>query len=146
LIQSPRSLEIGDAYMRVARVQGVPTSNNLGQMEQADDSLKTAEDLVQSVLAAQPRNRIAMLRAAQIAHDRMILAWWLKRPKGQSLNFARNAAASLDHYLNTGGIDNGETDGVFVCYTNVVKQYMREEHADEALRLGRRARLTWPVP
>ncbi|HEY7391852.1 MAG TPA: serine/threonine-protein kinase [Bryobacteraceae bacterium] len=132
-------LEIGNAYMRVARVQGVPTSNNLGEMEQADESLRTAEGLIQSVLTAQPRNRMAMLRAAQIAHDRMILAWWLKRPKGQSLNFARKSAAWLDHYLKTGGIDNGETDGVFVSYTNVVKQYMREDQADEALRLGRRA-------
>ena len=95
------ALEIGNAYMRVARVQGVPISNNLGQMEQAEDSLRTAEDLVQSVLAAQPRNRIAMLRAAQITHDRMILAWWLKRPKGQSLDFARKSAAWLDQYLST---------------------------------------------
>jgi tetratricopeptide (TPR) repeat protein len=133
------ALEIGSAYMRVARVQGVPISNNLGQMEQADESLKKAADLLQSVLAAQPGNRIAMLRAAQISHDRMILAWWLKRPKGQSLNFARKAAASLDQYLNTGGIDNGEAESVFVSYTNVVKQYMREEQADEALRVGRRA-------
>jgi hypothetical protein len=132
-------LEIGNAYMRVARVQGVPTSNNLGEMEQADESLRTAEGLVHSVLAAQPHNRMAMLRAAQIAHDRMILAWWLKRPKGQSMDFARKSATSLEHYLNTGGIDNGETDGVFVTYTNVVKQYMREDQADEALRLGRRA-------
>jgi tetratricopeptide (TPR) repeat protein len=133
------ALEIGNAYMRVARVQGVPTTNNLGEMEQADKSLTTAEGLVQSVLAAQPRNRIAMLRAAQIAHDRMILAWWLKRPKGQSLDFARKSAAWLDDYLKTGGIDNGETDGVFVTYTNVAKQYMREDQADEALRVGRRA-------
>jgi tetratricopeptide (TPR) repeat protein len=132
-------LEIGNAYMRVARVQGVPTSNNLGEMEQADESLKTAEELVQSVLAAQPHNRIAMLRSAQIAHDRMILAWWLKRPKGQSLNFAHKSAAWLDQYLNTGRIDNGEMDGVFLSYTNVTKQYMREDEVDEALRLGRRA-------
>jgi tetratricopeptide (TPR) repeat protein len=132
-------LEIGNAYMRVARVQGVPTTNNLGEMEQADESLRTAEGLVQSVLAAQPRNRIAKLRSAQIAHDRMILAWWLKRPRGQSLNFARKSAAWLDQYLKTGGIDNGEADAVFVSYTNVTKQYMREDQADEALLLGRRA-------
>jgi hypothetical protein len=41
-------------------------------MEQADESLGTADGMVQSVLAAHPHNRIA--------HDRMILAWWLKRP------------------------------------------------------------------
>jgi hypothetical protein len=64
----------------VARVQGVPTTNNLGEMEQADESLGTADGMVQSVLAAHPHNRIAMLPRRQIAHDRMILAWWLKRP------------------------------------------------------------------
>jgi tetratricopeptide (TPR) repeat protein len=133
------ALEIGNAYMRVARVQGVPTSNNLGEMEQADESLRNAEGLVQSVLGSQPRNRIAMLRAAQIAHDRMILAWWLKRPAGQSLNFARKSAAWLDQYLNTGPIDNGEMDALFLSFTNVTKQFMREDQAEEALRLGRRA-------
>ena len=68
------ALELGNAYMRVARVQGVPISANLGQMEQAEQNLRKAEGFIQSVLAWQPANRAAMLRAAQIAHDRMMLA------------------------------------------------------------------------
>ena len=30
------ALDVGTAYMRVARVQGIPISPNLGQLEQAD--------------------------------------------------------------------------------------------------------------
>src|SRR6185295_7529579 len=68
------ALEIGNAYMRVARVQGVPISQNLGQMDQAEQNLRTAETFIQTALASAPVNRTALLRAAQIAHDRMLLA------------------------------------------------------------------------
>ena len=68
------ALEVGNAYMRVARVQGVPIAANLGQMDQADRNLRIAEKFIQTTLAAQPGNRMAMLRSAQIAHDRMVLA------------------------------------------------------------------------
>src|SRR5262249_9227946 len=64
------ALEIGNAYMRVARVQGVPISTNLGQTDQAEKNLVVAKGYIDSVLASQPGNRIALLRAAQIAHDR----------------------------------------------------------------------------
>src|SRR5439155_8139458 len=68
------ALELGTAYMRVARVQGVNISPNLGQTQQADQTAQKAQALIDSVLASQPRNRTALLRASQIAHDRMILA------------------------------------------------------------------------
>src|SRR5262249_55231027 len=66
------ALELGQAYLKVARVQGVSSERNLGQMDQADQNLRIADQLVQSVLAAQPENRTAFLRSAQISHDRMI--------------------------------------------------------------------------
>ena len=53
-------------------VRGVEQS--LGQMDQAGRDLRTAEDLIQSVLASQPANRTALLRAAEIAQHRMVLA------------------------------------------------------------------------
>ena len=60
--------------MRVARVQGVPVTSNLGHEAEADRSLQKAEALLRSVLTARPADRMAILRSAQIAHDRMILA------------------------------------------------------------------------
>jgi hypothetical protein len=65
------ALEVGTAYMSVARVEGVPrTGPNLGQMAQAEGDLRIAEELIHSVLGSQPANRTALLRAAQIAADR----------------------------------------------------------------------------
>ena len=46
-------LEVGSAYMRVARVQGVPMqTSNLGQTDEAERSLRAAEAMVRSVLVA----------------------------------------------------------------------------------------------
>jgi hypothetical protein len=91
------ALEVGNAYMRVARVQGVPISPTLGQVDQAEKNLRTADAFVQSTLKAQPGNRAAMLRAAQIAHDRMLLARYGDRDD-EALNFAKNSAKWLERY------------------------------------------------
>src|SRR5262249_49810071 len=56
------NLELGFAYLQVARVQGVSIGQNLGQMEQAGKNLEIAEGLIQSVLAAEPGNRTALMR------------------------------------------------------------------------------------
>jgi len=133
------ALEVGNAYMRVARVQGVPMPGNLGQMAQADESLKSGERLVESVLSAQPGNRLAMLRSAQIAHDRMMVAWWLRQPRGESLAFAKKSAERLDAYVSTGTVDSAEIDAVLLTSINVATQYLREDQPDEALRISRRA-------
>src|SRR5207237_9319288 len=69
------SLEIGDAYRQVARVQGVPDSTaDLGKFADAEASLRKGEALVESVLSSDPANRKALLQSAQIAHDRMNIA------------------------------------------------------------------------
>ena len=49
------ALEVANAYMRVARVQGVPISANLGQMDKAEQNLRIADGLVHSVLLSQPQ-------------------------------------------------------------------------------------------
>ena len=83
--------------MRVARVQGVPISPTLGQMDQAEQNLRIADGFIQSVLRAQPGNRIAMLRAAQVAHDQMILARFKSRGE-DAFEDAKKSAAWLDKF------------------------------------------------
>ena len=61
------ALDLGTAYIRVARVQGIPIASNLGEMDKAYQTLEKAALLVDSVLAAQPQNRLAYLRRAQIS-------------------------------------------------------------------------------
>ncbi len=68
------ALDMADAYLRIARVQGVPLSENLGQADKAEQSLRTAERLLHMALLRNPDNQRALLRSAQIAHDRRLLA------------------------------------------------------------------------
>ncbi len=89
------ALEIAATYLQVARVQGVPTDSNLGQFAQAEESLRRADAFVESVLAAAPGNRRALLTSAQIAHDRMVLA--SLQDRGQDVvAHAKKVTAQLD--------------------------------------------------
>jgi tetratricopeptide (TPR) repeat protein len=130
------ALDVGNAYMRVARVQGVSIAANLGQVDQAEQNLIIAERFIQSVLAAQPSNRIAILRAAQIAHDRMLIARARSRDE-EALMFARKSAEWLEKF-HAGKGDELETIAVLRTYLNVADQHMYGRQFDDALRLSRR--------
>src|ERR1017187_9230018 len=67
-------------------------------MDQAERNLGIAGGFIGSVLLSQPENRTAMLRSAQIAHDRMILARFNGRPEAE-LPLARQAAEWLRTHL-----------------------------------------------
>ncbi|HKV77571.1 MAG TPA: serine/threonine-protein kinase [Candidatus Sulfotelmatobacter sp.] len=131
------SLEIGNAYMNVARVQGVPIAPTLGQMDQAEQSLRIAEGFVQSALKAQPGNRMAMLRAAQIAHDRMILARF-RDDSGGALELAKQSSEWLERF-NAGNGDEAESYAILNTYLNVADQFSTEDELNESLRLCKRA-------
>ncbi len=132
------ALEVGNAYMRVARVQGVPISPNLGQMDQAEQTLKIAERFVHSVLVSQPANRTALLRAAQIGHDRMILARLNGGRRDEALAFAQQSAGWLEKF-HAGKIDKPEMSAVLTTYLNVADQCVSGRQFDDALRLCSRA-------
>jgi serine/threonine protein kinase len=130
------ALEVGNAYMRVARVQGVPISPTLGQADLARENLGIAEGLIQSVLKAQPGNRTAMLRAAQIAHDQMILARFDSR-YDDALESAGKSANWLEKFAARKG-DESEGPAILNTYLNVADQFQSEHHFEEALRLCNR--------
>lgn len=100
------SLEIGAAYLQVARIQGVPTDSHLGLFAQAEDSLGKADAFVDAALAADRGNRRALLTSAEIAHDRMILAIAQNRRQDVPAQAAR-ITAQLD-LLNRGKLDAHE--------------------------------------
>jgi serine/threonine protein kinase len=128
------ALDVGTAYMRVGRVQGVPISPNLGQSDQAEQSLVKAEAAIHSVLVAQPRNRTAFLRMAQIAHDRMTLALQ-RRDSAGALSFARKSDEWLQKFAGAGKMVEAEAEDVLVTYTNVANQYVRAQQFDDAVHL-----------
>ena len=132
------ALDLGSAYIRVARVQGIPIASNLGEMDKANQTLEKAAVLVDSVLAAQPQNRLAYLRRAQILHDRMIVAG-LKRPDDDALPLARESAAWLDKYLASGSVGASQAEQAIITLINVGNRFRIKEQFDEALRLTLRA-------
>jgi tetratricopeptide (TPR) repeat protein len=131
------ALDVGAAYMRVARVQGVPISANLGQEDDAEKNLRIAEQLIASVLRAQPDNHMAHLRAMQIAHDRMVLAE-NRRPDTEALPLARQAEAWLEKYLAGGKVDEFDKQQVVIAGMNIAFWYSRKDLTEESLRLSRR--------
>ncbi|MGO9260650.1 MAG: protein kinase domain-containing protein [Bryobacteraceae bacterium] len=131
------SLEVGNAYMRVARVQGVPIGPTLGQLDRAGQNLQIADGFLRSVLQAQPHNRTAMFRAAQIAHDRMLLAGFNNRPD-EGLLFADASAQWLEKF-QAGIGDKSEDSAILNTYLNVANRYVSARRFDKALRLTGRA-------
>ena len=105
------------------------------------------------MLATDPKNRTALLRAAQIAHDRMILAGD-RHLDQDALKFAGKSVALFDRYFATGELtaksDRREAQQVILSHTNIANRYMIAGNYDEAIRLCTRgreiARVTnWPT-
>jgi tRNA A-37 threonylcarbamoyl transferase component Bud32/tetratricopeptide (TPR) repeat protein len=130
------ALEVGAAYMRLARVQGVPISANLGQIDQADINLQTAQKLMRSVMADEPGNRLALLRSAQIAHDRMLIARLNDRPT-VALMLATESEQWLEKF-QPGPADTSEAPAILNICVNVADQFALAHQYEDALRLTRR--------
>ena len=141
-MQPDLALELGTAYMRVARVQGVNISPNLGQTAQAEQTEQKAQSLIDSVLAAQPGNRTALMRAGQIAHDRMILAGDGHHEE-QALKFAKVSLERLNQFLSAETLnassDRMEAQQVILALINIANRYMKADEFDQAIRICDRA-------
>ncbi|HEY3839863.1 MAG TPA: serine/threonine-protein kinase, partial [Bryobacteraceae bacterium] len=131
------ALQVGNAYMRVARVQGVPVTSNLGQMEQAEKNLLVARQFIQTALAARHVDRLALLRSAQIEHDLMLIARLTGRGD-EALRLARQSGEALDKYHAVAS-DKPEATGILTTYLNVSDQLMLSRQYDDALQLCTRA-------
>ena len=134
------ALQVGTAYWRVARVQGVPIGSNLGQATQAEHSLNEAAKWVDETLKTSPGDRTAMLRSAQIAHDRMILAG-NRGERDREVRLAAESAEWLRRYetAGAGAVPTGDAQQVALTYTNVASRYIGGARYPEAIRLSRRA-------
>jgi tetratricopeptide (TPR) repeat protein len=130
------ALELGNAYLRVARVQGVPIAQNLGQMGLAEANLENAERFVRASLAMRPEDRTASLRMAQIAHDRMLIARSTNR-SSDALDLARQSVHWLE-VCKPESSDKKEYSSVLSTYLNVSDQHIAAGQLDEGLRICRR--------
>lgn len=138
--------EIGDAYLRVARIQGVPTELNLGNFAKAEESLKKADGLLETVLASRPLNRSALLVSANVAHDRMILAESVHR-RADAQRHARKAAERLDILLRLGDAQEAERRQAAGIFSNLSLAHANMHSYDDAARYARRMlEIARPIP
>src|SRR5262249_29916597 len=90
----------------------------------------------QSVLKAEPSNRTAMLRAAQIAHDQMILARF-DNHSDDAVQLATKSATWLEKFAVRKD-DEAEAPAILTTYLNVADQFQSGQHIEEALQLSKR--------
>src|SRR5207247_9368091 len=95
-------LEIAAEYLQVARLQGVPIESNLGQFAEAEESLRKADALADSVLSGSSDHIRALQISAKIAYNRMVLASFQDRYQDESEQ-ARKVSARLDRLHVCGG-------------------------------------------
>lgn len=127
------AMEIATTYSRLARAQGVPVSLNLGQYEQAEESLRKAEDLIESILAASPSHWAATSASIQIAHDRMILADSRGKPD-EALAQARKAVARSEAFLAMDNIKPLDRSRITEVYVNVALAHKNQHRYEDAVR------------
>jgi tetratricopeptide (TPR) repeat protein len=132
------ALDVGTAYLRAARVLGVPLGSSLGKIDDADRALDSAQTMIAFVRRAAPDQRMALLRAAQIAHDRMLIAGQRGDARA-ALDLADRARQLLDRYVASGAIEPGEAEQLAILYMNVAWRLGQDHRGAEALPIARQA-------
>src|SRR6202023_2476419 len=98
---------------------------------------RKADDLLDPVLKASPRNRKALLSSAEVAHDRMILANTDHRNE-EALIQARKAAARLDAWISLGVPSESEKATAATLFTNIALAHKNLHLYEDAVRYARR--------
>ncbi len=132
------ALEIAYAYVRVAHVQGDPTSPNLGQFTEAEASLNNASRFVEPVLSKDPRNPRALFIATTIAHDRMILAS-NRGDQAEELKYAAATVSLIERFMSTHPVEFRDLYSMRYFYVNVAGTYIDGREFDDAIRYCQRA-------
>ena len=131
------TIELANGYAKVGRIQGVPTQLNLGDLKKAEGSLQKGAALLDAVLARRPQDREAHSVAAEIAHDRMIVADTEHRD-ADALRFGQAAVRHIDAVMNLGPPRPGDIDDAATIYSNVALAHLNMHRHDEGVRLARR--------
>jgi serine/threonine protein kinase len=125
-------------YIQLAKVQGVPSYANLGQLPEAEASLAKAESYEQSILRARPNELVASSNAAEISELRMMVADTRHRNE-EALAFARECASRLDALARIGASDPRIMQATVPFWINAANGFMNQHHFEEAIRLARQA-------
>ncbi len=130
--------EAAQAYAELALIQGVPTNSNLGRTADAEASLRKAGALIEDVLTHSPKNKEALMTAAEVEHDLMILANTAHR-REETLAQAAKAAGRVEALLRLTPISRKEARDSARILSNIALAYKNEHLYSEAIRYARRA-------
>jgi serine/threonine protein kinase/tetratricopeptide (TPR) repeat protein len=129
--------EVIDHYLRVARIQGVPLGPTLGKTAEAEQTLKTADGLVESLLADDPRDVRALELSAMVRHDRMVLAD-TERRDADALDYLTAAVARFEAVLADDRTSRRQRDAIARHYTNVALAAVNLKRYDDGIRYAQR--------
>jgi serine/threonine protein kinase len=130
------ALEISKAYLTVARIQGVPEWNQLGQYREAEQSLVKAHAFADSVLRADPDNREALWLTANVAHDRAVAAY-AERDHQQVMNYPQQVIDTFSHLARLGNLTRREINGATYMYGDMAEVYLGLHRFGDAARFAR---------
>jgi serine/threonine-protein kinase len=130
--------EIGAAYLRVARIQGVPTESNLGDPAKADASLIKAGQFIDVVLQSRKASHGALILSAGIAQDRMILAD-SQGHKAEAREHAREAVERLDQLFRLGNLTPAERSDAAVYYANIAVSHINQHLYEQGRQYARKS-------
>src|SRR5579864_2945129 len=130
------ALEVADSYIQLARIQGVPAWNNLGQYADALENLRKAESLLDPIVAADPHNRYAIYLSANAAHDRVIVADAAGQPE-QVIAGALKVRERFDQLGRLGNLTRKEINAATYIYGDLAEHHIRLHRFEDAIRYAR---------
>jgi serine/threonine protein kinase/tetratricopeptide (TPR) repeat protein len=130
------ALEVADSYIQLARIQGVPAWNNLGQYADALENLRKAESLLDPIVAADPHNRYAIYLSANAAHDRVIVADPAGQPE-QVIAGALKVRERFDQLVRLGNLTRKEINAATYIYGDLAEHHIRLHRFEDAVRYAR---------
>ena len=130
------ALEIADCYLKVARVQGVPEWNQQGHYAEAENSLNKANQLVETVLRADPRKRQALWLFANIAHDRAVIAYAERKPE-QVVAWSSKTVEGFGRLAQLGNLTLTEINAATYIYGDLAEVHIGLHRFQDAARYAR---------
>jgi serine/threonine protein kinase len=130
------ALDISHAYLRVARIQGVPEWNQQGQYAEAEKSLSKASAFADSVLEADPNNRDALWLAGNIAHDRAVTAY-AERNYQRVLACSPKAVDAFERLARLGNLTGREINDATYIYGDLAEVHIGLHRFSDAVRYAR---------
>ncbi len=130
------AMELADAYIQMATVQGVPIGPNLGEPVAAEASLKRAAALIEPILSRNPGDKAAMVMAAVINESRMILAENDRR-SADAHTFATEATRMAEAVIALQDLTKQESADTTRVFLNAGLNRLNSHRYDEGIRVIR---------